>query len=102
LRPRKERKEKRQILLGNSLDTDVRTVVEWSSSTESSAVDAYEIRIVKRLAKAPVIYACSHVSDHAAIRRARSLTEDGDQVEVWRGLDCVYACDALGTHHGSA
>lgn len=57
----------------------------------ATTVDAYEIRIVKRKAKAPVIYACSHVSDHAAIRRAQSLVEDGDMVEVWRGLDCVYS-----------
>jgi hypothetical protein len=54
-------------------------------------LDAYEIRIVKKQAKAPTIYACSLVSDHAAIRRAQSLTEDGDIVEVWRGLDCVYS-----------
>jgi hypothetical protein len=54
-------------------------------------LDAYEIRIVKKQAKAPMIYACSLVSDHAAIRRAQSLTEDGDLVEVWRGLDCVYS-----------
>ncbi len=38
-----------------------------------------------------MIYACSHISDHAAIRRAQSLVEDGDMVEVWRGLDCVYS-----------
>ena len=57
----------------------------------SRALDAYEIRIVKKQAKAPMIYACSLVSDHAAIRRAQSLTEDGDLVEVWRGLDCVYS-----------
>jgi hypothetical protein len=57
----------------------------------SRAVDAYEIRIVKKQTKAPVIYACSHISDHAAIRRAQSLVEDGDMVEVWRGLECVYS-----------
>lgn len=62
-----------------------------SAKTESRSLDAYEIRIVKKEGKAPVIYACSHVSDHAAIRRAQSLVEDGDLVEVWRGLDCVYA-----------
>ncbi|MEO8896668.1 MAG: hypothetical protein ABI450_12385 [Rhizomicrobium sp.] len=54
-------------------------------------MDAYEIRIVKKQKNSPVIYACSQASDHAAIRRAKSLIEDGDQVEVWRGLDCVYA-----------
>ena len=61
------------------------------TSGRSRALDAYEIRIVKKQAKAPMIYACSLVSDHAAIRRAKSLTEDGDLVEVWRGLDCVYS-----------
>ena len=62
-----------------------------SASTESFLLDAYEIRIVRREAKGPMIYACSLVSDHAAIRRAQSLTKDGDIVEVWRGLDCVYS-----------
>ena len=57
-------------------------------------MDAYEIRIVKKQQPSPVIYACSQASDHAAIRRAKSLIEDGDQVEVWRGLDCVYATSA--------
>ena len=57
-------------------------------------MDAYEIRIVKRQQVSPVIHACSQASDHAAIRRAKSLLEDGDQVEVWRGLDCVYATSA--------
>ena len=52
---------------------------------------AYEIRIVKKQSQMPVIYACDQASDHAAIRRAKSLIEDGDGVEVWRGLDCVYA-----------
>jgi len=73
-----------------------------ASLRESCVVDAYEIRIVKREGKAPVIYACSLVSDHAAIRRAQSLVEDGDLVEVWRGLDCVYSRGEAGTHHGSA
>jgi hypothetical protein len=53
-------------------------------------LDAYEIRIVKKQKRLPVIYACSHMNDHAAIRRARSLVEEGDLLEVWRGLDCVY------------
>jgi hypothetical protein len=56
----------------------------------SFPLDAYEIRIVKKQKRSPVIYACSQMSDHAAIRRARSLVEEGDLVEVWRGPDCVY------------
>ncbi|MBS0281677.1 MAG: hypothetical protein JSR25_10990 [Proteobacteria bacterium] len=57
-------------------------------------MDAYEIRIVKKQQNSPVIHACSQASDHAAIRRAKSLIEDGDRVEVWRGPDCVYATSA--------
>ncbi len=53
-------------------------------------MDAYEIRIVKKQDRSAVIYACAQASDHAAIRRARSLVEEGDLVEVWRGSDCVY------------
>lgn len=53
-------------------------------------MNAYEIRIVKKQNRMPVIYACAQASDHAAIRRAKSLIEDGDGVEVWRGLDCVF------------
>lgn len=54
-------------------------------------MDAYEIRIVKQEGSSPVIYACAQVNDHAAIRRARSLGQGGDHVEVWRGVNCVYA-----------
>ena len=68
----------------------------------SRALDAYEIRIVKKEGKAPVIYACSHVSDHAAIRRAQSLVEEGDLVEVWRGIDCVYSRGQRARTAGSA
>jgi hypothetical protein len=53
-------------------------------------LDAYEIRIVRKKTHAPVIYACAQASDHAAVRRAQSLCKEGDQVEVWRGLECVY------------
>lgn len=53
-------------------------------------MDTYEIRIMKKQSQSPRIYASSHVNDHAAVRRAKSLIEEGDIVEVWRGLDCVY------------
>jgi hypothetical protein len=56
-------------------------------------LDAYEIRIMKKQSRTPMIYACSQTSDHAAIRRAKSLIEDGDGVEVWRGPDCVFVLD---------
>jgi hypothetical protein len=53
-------------------------------------LENYEIRIV-RMGKHPVIFACPQVSDHAAVRRAQSLAQSGDEVEVWRELDCVYS-----------
>ena len=53
-------------------------------------MENYEIRIVRN-GRGPFIYACPHTSDFAAIRRAQRLAEEGDVVEVWRGLDCVYA-----------
>ena len=53
-------------------------------------LDNYEIRIVKK-SKAIFVYACPHASDYAAVRRAQSLVEEGDEVEVWRDLDCVYS-----------
>ncbi len=53
-------------------------------------MDAYEIRIMRKETACPWSNACSQVNDHAAIRRAKSLIEEGDGVEVWRGLECVY------------
>lgn len=58
---------------------------------QEASLDNYEIRIVKKGKSGPFIYATPQASDHAAVRRARSLVQDGDQVEVWRGLDCIYA-----------
>jgi hypothetical protein len=58
-------------------------------------LENYEIRIVKK-DRGPVIFACPHASDFAAIRRAQSLAEPEDQVEVWRDLDCVYATRQTG------
>ena len=53
-------------------------------------LETYEIRIIKQ-GHGPFIYACPQASDHAAIRRARSLAAAEDKIEVWRGLDCIYA-----------
>jgi hypothetical protein len=53
-------------------------------------MDNYEIRIVKRDQEIAV-HRSEHTSDHAAIRRGHVLAEAGDQVEIWRGTQCVYA-----------
>jgi hypothetical protein len=49
---------------------------------------SYEIRLIKE--GRATVYNCPQVSDYAAIRRARLLAEDGDIVEVWRGMNCVF------------
>jgi hypothetical protein len=52
---------------------------------------AYEIRILKNGSKAPLIFASQHTSDHAAVRKAQSLIETGDELEVWCELNCIYS-----------
>ena len=51
---------------------------------------AFEIRILKK-SGIPLVYKAVLASAFAAIRRAVSLAEVGDLVEVWQGLQCVYA-----------
>jgi hypothetical protein len=53
-------------------------------------MENYEIRILKG-SGGPIIYAGTHISDMAAVRRARAITGAADVVEVWRGGDCIYA-----------
>lgn len=54
-------------------------------------MDNYEIRIVKKGKGGPFIYNAPQASDDAAVRRAQRLVEEGDELEVWRDLDCIYA-----------
>jgi hypothetical protein len=49
----------------------------------------YEIRVIRKGTGA-TIYVSPQVSDFAAIRKAKLLSEEGDVVEVWRGLNCVF------------
>jgi hypothetical protein len=50
----------------------------------------FEIRILKKSGIAQ-IYNAALASTFAAIRRALALAEIGDTIEVWQGLNCVYA-----------
>ena len=52
---------------------------------------SYELRVINPDNKHPTIYACSHVSDFVAIRRAVSLADADELIEVWRGAVCVYS-----------
>ena len=74
----------------------------WANSTEGSpdgacpfenesVMNTYEIRIVRKGIESPDIYSSSHISDHAAVRRAQNLAADEDFVEVWRGPACIYS-----------
>jgi len=51
---------------------------------------AFEIRVLRR-SGLPVVYSAVLASAFAAIRRARSLAEVGDLIEVWQGLQCVFS-----------
>ena len=49
----------------------------------------YEIRLVKPGAE-PRIHKTALMGDHAAIRRAQNLVGEGEVIEVWRGVTCVF------------
>ena len=54
-------------------------------------MNTYEIRIGRKGIKPPDIYSSSHISDYAAVRRAKNLATRNDLIEVWRGATCVYS-----------
>ena len=58
---------------------------------------SYEIRIVRKDDNSQLLISASLMGDHAAVRRARLLAGDGDFVEVWRGMKCIYAtlCESV-------
>jgi hypothetical protein len=51
----------------------------------------YEIRLHKRQRPTPAIYRTSQISDFSAIRTARRIADDGDTIEVWKDMECIYA-----------
>jgi hypothetical protein len=57
---------------------------------------SYELRVLSRDDKHPTIYASSHISDFAAVRRAVSLADADELIEVWRGVVCVYSGAPIG------
>jgi hypothetical protein len=62
----------------------------WKESSDS-IMNTYEIRIVRQSDQAQLVVTVSVMGDHAAIRRARTLAGEGDLLEVWRGMRCVFS-----------
>ena len=52
-------------------------------------MEVYQIRILKN-GREVTSQACKQASDYAAIRHARSLAEQSDHIEVWRGSRCLF------------
>jgi len=51
----------------------------------------YEIRIFRDVKQEPAVIKSSFFGDYAAYVRALFLSRNGDQVEVWRNMRCIYA-----------
>ena len=49
----------------------------------------YEIRILRH-SGLPLTFLTGFANDLAAIRQAQRLIDEGDEVEVWRELVCLY------------
>jgi hypothetical protein len=58
---------------------------------QEEAMGRYDIRLRKKGGAAVLTYCTAKESDAAAIRVARAVMEDGDTVEVWKGMRCIYA-----------
>ncbi len=71
---------------------------ELRGGVHEPCMENYEIRIAKS-GHQPVILAGPHTSDFAAVRRAQSLAQQDDEVEVWRELTCLYSTRAAGASH---
>ena len=63
---------------------------------------SYDVRLCKRRDCAKPVYRIIETSDFAAICVARNAAEYGDHVEVWRGMDCIYAAQECGAFSLSA
>ncbi len=64
-------------------------ICEPRSTNRVAVLTSYEIRIVRQDGQVLVIES-RLMGDHAAVRRARTLAIAGDQVEVWRGMVCIF------------
>ena len=52
-------------------------------------MERYDIRIRKKGGRA-FAYCAAKESDTAAIGAAREIMDDGDTIEVWKGMRCIH------------
>jgi hypothetical protein len=57
----------------------------------------YEIRLRKQHG-GTCAYRANRVSDFAAIHTAHSIAADGDAVEVWKDMDCIYSSQGASSY----
>ena len=53
----------------------------------------YEIRLRKRQG-GTCAYRADRMSDFSAVRTAQLIAAGGDAIEVWKGMECIYASEA--------
>lgn len=58
----------------------------------------YDIRILRKSDNATLFVRANLMGDHAAVRRAKILAGEGDLVEVWRGMTCIYSTNSESVH----
>ena len=75
--------------VGNQIEPN--TNIYSLSNASGPIMNTYEIRIVRKGMEKADIFSSSHISDHAAVRRAHALADSGDLIEVWRGTACVFS-----------
>jgi hypothetical protein len=56
-----------------------------------ASMAGYEIRVVTRNYKTSKSFLVQQKDATAAVRRAYTLKLEGQGVEVWDGIDCIYA-----------
>ena len=58
----------------------------------------YQIRIMRKGDNNEFLFSTRLMGDHAAVRRAQLLVGEGDVVEVWRGMTCIYSTHRENVH----
>lgn len=58
-------------------------------------MESYDTRLRKQAGGATFVYCTIKESDVAAIQAAREMADDGDTMEVWKGMSCIYMHDKI-------